>query len=269
MKLSSRYATALVTGASRGLGAAFAAMLCAEGVKVWGTSRRPEARAGVTMLPMDLAEAGSVEAAWRQAEAESGGIDLLVNNAGAAAFGPFDGQTPEQWEAQISVLLFGPARLARLALPAMRVRGRGCIVAVSSLAGEFPIPCLSAYNAGKAALSALWTSLALEARGSPVRILDFRPGDYRTGFNRTMTVLPPPNRPDAAPARVWARLQALADAAPDPARAAGDLRRALARGRRGTVRSGSFFQATLAPLWARWAPAGATRRLHERYFGLD
>lgn len=271
MSLSSEYRTALVTGASSGLGAAFAAMLVDEGVEVWGTARdrdRVPDRGRFHGLALELSDPASIDAAWSAAEAASGGIDLLVNNAGGGTFGPFAAFDAGAWADQLEVLLHGPARLARAALPAMLGRGRGCIVQVSSLAAEFPIPFMSAYDAAKAGLSALSACLDLECAATCVRVIDFRPGDYRTSFNHTMRTLPDTHSSGTA-ARVRARLEGLMRDAPPPERAARDLAAALRRRRRGVVRSGSFFQARLAPWLQRWAPLRLSVRIQRGYFQLD
>lgn len=272
MPLRDTFRTALVTGAASGLGAAFAAMLRAEGVAVWGTSRRRERvrdAQGFHGIALELADDASISAAWTEAERASGGIDLLINNAGAGLFAPFADMSDADWEHQVRVLLLGPAGLARRALHAMRVRGRGCIVNVTSLAAEFPIPCMSAYDASKAGLAAMTASLALECAGAPVRVLDFRPGDYRTSFNDGMRRASRADQsPDGVPARVWRRLEALMSAAPEPARAAADLRAALRSGRGGVVRSGSFFQARVAPFLQRFASQRLSACVQRRYFDI-
>jgi len=142
---------------------------------------------------------------------------------------------------------------------------------VSSLAAEFPLPFMSGYNAAKAGLSAFSESLMIEVAGTGVIVIDFRPGDYRTGFNETMQ--PSEDNP-AAPAppaavrmqSVRTALDAHLRAAPAPGRAAADLRRALRRGRSGTIHSGEWRQVRLAPLLARLAPASWRRAVAARYF---
>jgi hypothetical protein len=110
--------------------------------------------------------------------------------------------------------------------------------------------------------------LILDTRGAGVTIIDFRPGDFRTGFNRRMALSADIDRLSPACARVWAALERNMSAAPPPARAARDLRRAVLRNRSGVVRSGGFFQARLAPAAARLAPGRVVRFLLLRYFGL-
>lgn len=267
MPLRDEYRSALVTGAASGLGAAFAAMLQAEGVEVWGTSRDPARvsdRPGFHGLAMELGDDGSITAAWARAERESGGIDLVINNAGAGVFAPFHATDTELWSRQIRILLVGPASLARHALRAMQERGRGCLVNVTSLAAEFPIPYMSAYDAAKAGLVGLTACLGYECAGSAVRVLDFRPGDYRTSFNDAMRGADMPA--EGAPARVWRRLESLMREAPEPGRAAADLRTALLRRRRGVVRTGAFFQAKVAPFLRRFASQRLSACVQRRYF---
>jgi short-subunit dehydrogenase len=160
-------------------------------------------------------------------------------------------------------------RLTHAALRGMRTRSRGCIVNVSSLAVEFPLPFMVGYNVAKAGLSAFSESLIVESRGSGIRVIDFRPGDFRTDFNQAMQSASPATSTRNTPeARAWFALEKNMNAAPLPIRAAADLHRALVRQRSGTVRSGSFFQARLAPFGARLLPAGIRRRLAAGYFGL-
>jgi short-subunit dehydrogenase len=268
-RLSDLYRTAFVTGASSGLGRAFAEMLLAEGVRVWGTSRDPSRLAGLgpenfTPVALDLAAPAAAEAAWHRALAEAGGaFDLVIANAGYGVFGEFAATDWAVWEAQINAMLGANLRLVHAAYRALRAQGRGCLVNISSLAAEFPLPFLSVYNVAKAGLSALSESLLFESRGTDVRIVDFRPGDYRTAFNQAMQN----PHPSAATAPTWDVLDGMLRTAPLPARAAADLRRALRDRRRGIVRSGSFFQARLAPLAARLLPVAAMRAASARYFG--
>lgn len=271
MPLSHRIRTALVTGAGSGLGEAWARMLLAEGVQVWGTSRTPERlpmRSGFVPLRLELGDSASIDRAWGEAEKISGGLDAVINNAGAAVFGSIASLPPEAWDEQWNVLFTGPARLTRLAFDAMRGRGRGVIVNVTSLAVEFPIPYLAAYNTAKTALAAFTEALAIEAAESGVTLIDFRPGDYRTGFNLAMAARSSLTGADARTKRVWSRLEGLLAAAPPPERAARDLRRALHRGRPGMVRSGGFFQVRIAPLGNRLLPARFMRLLRRFYFRL-
>jgi NAD(P)-dependent dehydrogenase (short-subunit alcohol dehydrogenase family) len=276
-KLADRYRTALVTGASTGLGLATAEMLLAEGVRVWGTARDPAripVRAGFMAVALDLDSEASVDAAFAAADAGAGGLDLVVNNAGYGLFGAFADQDFAGWRRQLEAMLVRTLQLSHQALHAMRARNRGALVNVSSLAVDFPLPFMSGYNVAKAGLAAFSESLMIEVAGTDVIVIDFRPGDYRTGFNKMMQSIsgkdptPEPAR-DVRQQQAWSVLEANLQSAPPPARAAVDLRRALLRHRSATVRSGAFFQARLAPLLARLAPLQLRRAVAARYFGCS
>jgi uncharacterized protein len=268
-KVSDLHHTAFVTGASSGLGAAFVEMLLADGVRVWGTARDPArlvARESFFPVALDLADPVTAEKNLLHAAGAAGGaFDLVINNAGYGVFGPFAAADFAIWQAQLDAMMLATLRLAHAALRPMLARRRGCLVNVSSLAAEFPLPFMSGYNVAKAGLSAFSESLAFETRGTGVSVIDFRPGDYRTPFNQAM------HRRSAElneiETRAWRRLEANLLAAPRPARAAADLRCALLHGRSGTVRSGSFLQACLAPLFARMAPRVLLRAALRIYYG--
>lgn len=273
--LSSRYRGAFVTGASGGLGLAFSKMLLAEGIRVTGTARDPARLATLaknplfTPLALDLANPVAAEQAFLNAERLAGehGFDLVINNAGYGFFAPFVSTEYAVWQAQLDALLGTTARLSHAALRGFEARNRGCLVNVSSLAVEFPLPFMSGYNMAKAGLSALSESLIFETRGSGVTVLDFRPGDYRTAFNQAMQSTAHVSTTDPRIAAAWRSLEAHLATSPLPVAAARDLRRALLKGRSGTVRSGSFFQARIAPLFARLAPASVCRAIAARYQG--
>ena len=273
-RVSDHYRTACVTGASTGLGRAFADMLLAEGVRVWGTSRDPSRLAALgssadrrfTPIALDLRDAPSIHRIWSAADQDAGGFDILINNAGFGVFGEFARVDFATWEDQLAVMLVHPARLSHLALDGMLARSRGALVNVSSLAAEFPLPFQSAYNMAKSGLSALSESLMIETANTSVAVIDFRPGDYRTDFDAS--VRRPQSNPPPRVARAWQAFEALMRSGPAPAHAAAALRRALLRRRSGTVRTGRFFQASLAPFIARFGSLDLKRRIQARYFNV-
>jgi short-subunit dehydrogenase len=272
-RLGQRYATAFVSGASKGLGLAFARMLLADGVRVWGSSRDPARLAGLcashpaafSPVALDLADGpGAVRALGDASSAAGGGFDIFINNAGYGVFGDFAATEAAVWRSQLDGMLGTVLELSHAAFRQMRSRNRGCLVHVSSIAAELPIPFMSGYNMAKAALSALSESLMFEARGSGITVVDFRPGEYQTEFNRSMLKDPPTE----STRRAKAAIERVSGGSPAPERAALDLRRALLANRSGVVRSGSAFQARVAPLLARLAPPSWVRWGIARYYGL-
>ncbi|HTX66568.1 MAG TPA: SDR family NAD(P)-dependent oxidoreductase [Opitutaceae bacterium] len=267
--LADHFRTAFVTGASTGLGRAFADMLLADGVEVWGTARdtaRLPARPRFHAVALDLADGAAAERTFREADAAAGGFDLVINNAGFGVFGDFAATDFALWQHQLEAMLVNTARLAHAALPGLRARRRGALVNVASLAAEFPLPFQSAYNMAKAGLAALSESLMTEVAGSGVVVIDLRPGDYRTDFDGAVRRDPAAFTPRMA--RVWDAFAAMMRSGPPPAHAAAALRRALLARRSGTVRTGRFFQAQLAPLLARFGSLRLRRRIQERYFDV-
>lgn len=274
--LSALHRTALVTGASTGLGRAFAEMLLAEGVRVWGTSRdlarlAPLAQATggerFTPIALELGNVAQLDAAWRAAEQAAGGFDIVVNNAGYGVFAEFATADFSVWEEQLQVMLINTARLSHHAVRGMLGRKHGALVNLSSLAAEFPLPFQSAYNVAKAGLTALNESLMVELAGSGVVVIDMRPGDYRTDFEGSV------RRPQSLAdrprlQRAWAAFERMMQSGPEPAHAAASLRQALLAHRSATVRTGRFFQAVLAPFIARFGSLPLKRHIQARYFDI-
>ncbi len=262
-----------MTGASTGLGRAFVEMLLVEGVRVWGTAREATRLTSLaenknfSAVVLDLENADEAVATFSAAATAAGGFDLVVNNAGYGVFAPFTAVDFSVWQKQLDAMVVTTARLSHAALRDMLPKKRGCLVNVASLATDFPLPFMSGYNVAKAGLSALSESLIFETRGTGVCVIDFRPGDFRTGFNRAMQTEAASPTGYARLASVWQTLEANLNAAPSPTCAATGLRQALLRQRSGTVRCGSFFQAQLAPFLIRFAPARLRRTIIARYFG--
>lgn len=168
-------ATALVTGASSGIGRATAAALAGRGARVVALGRDVARLEGVgeRQVVWDLAEPGAV------AE-EVGPVDVLVNNAGAGWAGPF-AETPDV-ERLVAVNLVAPILLTRALLPGMLERGRGHIVNVASIAGFVAPRDEAVYAATKAGLVAFSESLRYELRGSGVGVTLVAPGVVATPF---------------------------------------------------------------------------------------
>jgi short-subunit dehydrogenase len=271
-RLADLYPTAFVTGASTGLGQAFAEMLLADGVRVWGTARDTTRLAELaknknfTSVALELRDGAAAEKIFTAASHAAGGFALVINNAGYGVFGEFASTDFAVWDEQLGVMLVNTARLSHAALRGMRSRNHGALVNISSLAAEFPLPFQSAYNMAKAGLTALNESLMIEMAGTGIVVLDVRPGDYRTDFEGS--VRRPPGTATPAMDRAWAAFGKMMETGPAPAHAADALRRALLRRRSGTVRCGRFFQSVLAPLLARFGSLPVKRRVQAKYFDL-
>jgi short-subunit dehydrogenase len=272
-RLNELHDAAFVSGASKGLGRAFARMLLAEGVRVWGTSRDPGRLAELASahpgaffpVALDLADRAGAIRAFEGASAAAGkGFDLVINNAGYGVFGGFADLESSVWRSQIEDMVGTVLELSHAAFRSMLSRRRGCLVHISSIAAELPLPYMSGYNVAKAGLSALSESLMFETRGTGIRVIDFRPGDYKTEFNEAM----PTDSSSEIALRARAALEATFAGSPPSERAAMDLRRALLAKRSGIVRSGSLFQARIAPLLSRILPDSVMRWGTARYFGL-
>ena len=267
--LSTSYSTALVTGASSGIGLAVARKLLQSGLTVYGTTRNP-GREGldpdIRWLALEGSSADGLEAFVEENPELLANLDILINNAGSSLFGPIDALPIPELRKQLQLLLETPMELTRRVLPGMRQRARGAIVNVSSLAAVFPLPFMPSYSSGKAGLSGFTQSLILSERNTGVVIIDFQPADYRTSFNDNMQTH---GAQTGAAGRAWQRMEDNLKAAPPPEKAAGNLVRRLARGRSGTCRSGGFFQAVVAPLGVRLLPKRLLMWAIARYYHLN
>ena len=265
--LKEKYRYALVTGASSGLGLAFTQMLLDAGVKVIGLSRSPELKdAGEEYIPMALylSDLEHLPAALDRIFQEFPEIDLVINNAGYGVLEYLEGQSVDQICAQYAVMLTAPSLIARRAITAFKIDQRpACLVNVSSLAVELPLPLMPIYNASKAGLSALSDSLILDASGADVSytVLDFRPGDFNTNFAQRMEGRVSWNGVDLR--AVMDRHHAVA---PEVGMATDALKRALLNPKSGRVRVGEFFQAKVAPLGPRLLPSRWLQGLIRWYY---
>jgi NAD(P)-dependent dehydrogenase (short-subunit alcohol dehydrogenase family) len=181
--------TALVTGASSGIGEATVRRLMQDGYQVYAAARRqdrmkPLAAAGAVLLSLDLTDDASIIAAVSRIEAETGGsLDVLVNNAGYGSYGALEDVPLEEARRQFEVNLFGLARLIQLILPMMRQRRAGRIVNVTSIGGKIHEPFGSWYHATKYALEGLSDCLRVELAPFGISVIVIEPGAIRTDWN--------------------------------------------------------------------------------------
>lgn len=178
--------TALVTGASSGIGRASAEALARAGYRVFGTSRKPgrNAPAGTEMLAADVTEEASVKALVETVLSRTGRIDVLVNNAGVGLFGGAEESSIAQVKDLFDVNLFGVLRATNAVLPHMRSRKQGRIINISSGLGFAPAPYSAHYAASKHALEGYSESLDHEVRSFGVRVSLIEPAYVRSPFDQ-------------------------------------------------------------------------------------
>ena len=179
---------ALVTGASSGIGEHTVRGLLSAGFVVHGAARRTDRMAGLAAqgahtLAMDLTDDESMVTGVEKVIAESGRVDVLVNNAGYGSFGALEDVPLDEARQQFEVNVFGLARLTQLLLPGMRAAGRGRIVNVSSIGGTIYEPLGSWYHATKFAVEGLSDSLRVELAPFGVDVVLVQPGPVRTEWN--------------------------------------------------------------------------------------
>jgi NAD(P)-dependent dehydrogenase (short-subunit alcohol dehydrogenase family) len=179
---------ALVTGGTRGIGAAIAQRLLDAGASVVVTARARGGNlpAGVTFVEGDVASESGVKAIATATIDALGGLDILVNNAGGAGgFPQGTASIPEEaWQASFALNLFAAIRLTNALLPALRESKAGAIVNISSGAATMPIAAIAHYAAAKAALNSYSRSLALDLAPSKIRVNVVSPGPTTTPGSR-------------------------------------------------------------------------------------
>jgi short-subunit dehydrogenase len=185
---------ALVTGASAGIGAAFARALAADGHDLVLVARRAEALEALArelgdrhpcraeVVPMDLAAEGAASRLATEVAARGMAVDLLINNAGFGLYGPFAEADPARVAQMLALNVVALTALTQAFLAPMRARGRGAIINVASVAGFQGVPGFSAYAASKAYVIAFSEGLAEEVRPDGIRVQALCPGTTATEF---------------------------------------------------------------------------------------
>lgn len=189
--------TVLVTGASAGIGRATAIYLAQNGYNVYGAARRTtkmeELKSfGIKPISLDITKDDSIISCIDTINKEAGGVNILINNAGAGYYGALEDMPIADAKYLLEVNLFGAARLIQLVLPDMRKKGYGKIVNVSSVSGKFSFPMGAWYSASKFAIEGLSDSLRNEVKQFGIDVIVIEPGGTQTeiaGITREYVML--------------------------------------------------------------------------------
>jgi NADP-dependent 3-hydroxy acid dehydrogenase YdfG len=174
--------TALVTGASRGIGAALVEALTARGTQVHALSRPSAelealcAKTGAVPVAVDLMDTAALERALAGQT-----YDIVINNAGiVTGVGPLQDRSAEEIDRTIGLNLTSVLQTLRIVLPGMIDRGRGDVILLGSIAGQYAFPGTVTYAASKAAISGMVNTLRLELHDKGVRVTEVAPGRVAT-----------------------------------------------------------------------------------------
>jgi NAD(P)-dependent dehydrogenase (short-subunit alcohol dehydrogenase family) len=178
----------LITGVSSGFGRALAEAVLAKGDTVAGTLRNEAAKSDFEKLApgraigilLDVTDEASVRRGVAEAEKKTGGIDVLVNNAGYGLEGAVEEVTFDQVRAQFEVNVFGAVSVIQAVLPFMRKRRAGHIVNITSMGGLTAFPGVGIYNGSKFALEGISEALAKEVKPLGIKVTIVAPGSFRT-----------------------------------------------------------------------------------------
>jgi short-subunit dehydrogenase len=181
--------TVLITGTSSGIGMETAKIFLDRGWNVIATMRNPGSRKtplhdikGITLAHLDVMDHDSITGAMNDAVKKFGTIDVLVNNAGFAAVGPFEASNVSDIKKQFDTNVFGLMETIRCILPIFRGQAKGTIVNVASIAGRIGFPLYSLYVSSKWAVDGFSESLQYELRPFNIRVKIIEPGPVRTNF---------------------------------------------------------------------------------------
>ena len=190
--------TILITGSSSGFGFALTKALVSQGYTVFATARNlasanaaaaaalrqaAQGQSGILhLVEMDVTDDNSVDMAIAHIIAESGRIDVVINNAGVGGGGYTETFTPEQFHHTFDVNVFGVQRVLRAVLPMMRANTSGLIITISSSQGRIVIPYAGMYTASKFAVEALSETYRYELAPSGIDVALVEPGGFMTGY---------------------------------------------------------------------------------------
>ncbi|MGE8186418.1 SDR family oxidoreductase [Pseudomonas sp. NPDC086278] len=177
---------ALITGCSSGIGRALADVFKNAGYDVWASARKIEdvaalAAAGFTAVQLDVNDGAALELLSERINLQTGGLDVLINNAGYGAIGPLlDGGVPAM-QRQFETNVFSVVGVTRALFPVLR-RAKGLVVNIGSVSGVLVTPFAGAYCASKAAVHALTDALRMELAPFGIRVMEVQPGAIESSF---------------------------------------------------------------------------------------
>jgi Short-chain dehydrogenases of various substrate specificities len=188
---------AIITGAGKGIGKAMAIALAQEGVNIGLMARTisdlqilaeelKQYGIKTAIATVDVSDIENVNYAVTKVKSELGVIDILINNAGTASFGPFMELEPSRWEEIVKVNLFGAYYTTRAVLPEMIERKTGDIINISSTAGKNGAAVTSAYSASKFGLIGMSESLMQEVRKHNIRVSTLLPSTIATDMAKDL-----------------------------------------------------------------------------------
>lgn len=191
--------TVLVTGCSSGIGFATCLVLSRNNFMTYGTVRNlskvkriqeiiNREKLPLKIIQLDVNDNQSIKLAVKKILTDSGGIDILINNAGYGMFGPIEEISMEEIKKQFETNFFGTIRLIKSIVPIMRKQGNGIIVNISSMVGRFGVPLNSAYVSSKFAVEGLSEAISFELEEFGIRVIVIEPGVVKSDFFQNVKI---------------------------------------------------------------------------------
>lgn len=174
----------LITGGSSGIGKSIGEFLHNKGFIVYGTSRNPERflDSVFPLITLDVRKIETIKEAVDKIIADSGRLDILINNAGVGITGPLEEIPSEEIKNNFETNFFGPIEMMKAVLPQMRIQKSGLIINVTSIAAYMGLPYRSVYSASKGALELITEALRMEVKSFGIQITNVAPGDFATNI---------------------------------------------------------------------------------------